>query len=116
MSIFKKFSISSAVAAVLVIAAVATFSFAAPAEAAKQPKSDVCHYQDVDKLVDPDGVPDSGDEFIDPLGWRIINISGNALNAHVGVHTDGAASDFVIDDNVAGSTTADCMALTPFIS
>ena len=26
------------------------------------------------------------------------------------VHTDGTDSDFVLDDNVAGSTTADCMA------
>ena len=44
-------------------------------------------------------------------GGRIINISRNAIKAHIGLHTDGADEDFVIDDAVAGETLADCQLL-----
>jgi hypothetical protein len=83
---------------------------AIPTFAAPQGKSDVCHYQDED-VVDDEG------NIVDPLGWRIININDNALSAHVGVHTDGSTSDFVINDGDEDDTndTEDCEALTPFI-
>jgi hypothetical protein len=80
---------------------------AIPTFAAAQGKSDVCHYQDED-VVDDEG------NIVDPLGWRIININDNALSAHVGVHTDGSASDFVINDDDTNDTE-DCEALSPFI-
>lgn len=115
---YKRFVISAAAAAVLTIGAVTSAMFADTADAAKAPKYDVCHYQAEGELVDPDGIPDTGDEFVDPLGWRIINISGNALKAHVDKHTDGVGFDFVIDDSTLGdgNDSTNCTALSPFIA
>lgn len=104
MSKYMKISILAPLVAVFVFGIVATSAFATPAFAAKTVKSDVCHYQAEDVFED--------EVLVSPLGWRIINISGNALKAHVGMHTDGVDSDFVINDEV---DLAACMALEPFI-
>ncbi len=94
----------------LLMALTAVSLMALPAFAAKQPKADVCHYQAEDEL-------DSEGNVVSELGWRIIEISGNAVKAHEGIHTDGTDFDFVIDDAVLGdgNDTSDCEALTPFI-
>jgi|GEM_PF-1897901 hypothetical protein len=107
MITLKKIGMMSATAAVLVVGSFSTGAFAAPVDAAKAPKFDVCHYQVEDELpLDEFGEPfidEFGDTVIvDPAGWRVINISGNALPAHIGDedlhpgHGDGAAMDFVI--------------------
>ena len=98
MITLKKIGMMSATAAVLVVGSFSTGAFAAPVDAAKAPKFDVCHYQVEDELpLDEFGEPfidEFGDTVIvDPAGWRVINISGNALPAR---HGDGAAMDFVI--------------------
>lgn len=86
---------------VLAIGALSTTVLAAP-----QPKIDVCHYQDAD-VLDADG------NIVDPQGWRIININGNALKAHEGVHTDGTSFDFVVDDSDADPSNDSAMCGTP---
>ena len=105
----KKIGMMSATAAVLVVGSLSTGAFAAPVDAAKQAKFEVCHYQvENELLVDEFGEPVL-DEFeepivIDPAGWRMINVSGNALPAHTDGdalhpgHGDGETMDFVIAD------------------
>ncbi|MDA0770440.1 MAG: hypothetical protein O2821_09475 [Chloroflexi bacterium] len=106
---FKKIGIMSATAAVLAVGSFSSGAFASPVDAAKMPKFDVCHYQAEDELLlDELGVPVL-DEFgnptiLDPAGWRMINVSGSALPAHIDGdalhpgHTDGTTMDYVITD------------------
>ncbi len=119
MITLKKIGMMSATAAVLVVGSFSTGAFAAPVDAAKLPKVDVCHYQVEDELL-LDGLGDPVlDEFgdpiiVDPAGWRVINISGNALLAHIdgdGLHPghgDGTTMDFVIGD---GDDPGTCLGL-----
>lgn len=118
MITLKKIGIMSATATVLVVGSFSSGAFAAPVDAAKAPKFDVCHYQVEDEfLLDEFGapVPDGfGDPIvIDPAGWRMINVSGNSLPAHLGDlthpgHDDGVASDVVIVDQAGADA---CQAL-----
>ncbi|MBI4337190.1 MAG: hypothetical protein HY683_05095 [Chloroflexi bacterium] len=99
---------------VLLAALLLSVVLALPALAGKEPKSDVCHFQAEDEFAPgPDGVLGTEDDvLVSPLGWRVISISDNALPAHIGEHTDGAVSDFVISTE---DDLARCQALEPFI-
>ncbi len=105
---FKKIGISAAAAAILATGILGAQGFSSSAEAAKLPKSAVCHYQDVDKIL----IDEFGNESIDPLGWRVINISNNALDAHLGDglehpgHGDGVNMDDLLVDV---GTEQDCL-------
>jgi hypothetical protein len=93
---------------ILTIAAIAMFavmlgiSAFAPAMAAKADKIDVCHFSEEETVVDADG-----NEIVVPAEWKVININGNAQNAHVGKHTDGENFDALISDDF---TVDECLA------
>ena len=100
MITLKKLGMMSATAAVLVVGSFSTGAFAAPVDAAKAQKSDVRHYQAENEYLLDDLGNQVLDEFdapivVDPLGWRVINVSGNALPAHLG---DETIMDFLIVD------------------
>jgi len=109
MITLKKLGMMSATAAVLVVGSFSTGAFAAPVDAAKAQKSDVHHYQAEDEYLLDDLGNQVLDEFdapivVDPLGRRVINVSGNALPAHLGDevlhpgHGDETIMDFLIVD------------------
>lgn len=92
----------------LVVAAIAMFavmlgiSAFAPAMAAKADKIDVCHFSEEEIVVD-----EFGNETIVPAEWKVININGNAQEAHVGKHTDGENFDELISEDF---TVEQCLA------
>ncbi len=99
---------------VVTLAVGLTGLMALPASAAPEPKATVCHFQAEDEFdAGADGILGTEDDvLVEPLGWRIINISGNALSAHVGIHGDGTTSDFAI---VTEEDLAACQSLVPFV-
>jgi hypothetical protein len=92
-----------ALTAIVMFAVIMGVSAISPATAAKQPKSDVCHFESEE--IDPV----TGE--VTPAFWTIININGNALKAHVDKHGDGITSDFVIE---TAQDDLDCRALPNF--
>ncbi len=108
---FKKIGISAAAAAILATGILGAQGFSSSAEAAKLPKSAVCHYQDVDKDI----LDDTGAVIgVDLAGWRVINISNNALDAHLGDGGEhpGHGVGELMDDLLANvGTEQDCLAL-----
>ena len=72
-----------------------------PAMAAKQNKFDVCHFEEEQTIDNGDGTT-----TVIPAVWEVININGNALSAHIGVHGDGVNFDQLIDDTF---TVDDCL-------
>ncbi len=97
--------------AIAMFAVIMGMSALAPAMAVpKDPKVDVCHYQEFveeDLLADP---PIIGEEE----AWKVINIRESAVPAHL-AHTDGDTNDFVIpddgSDDEGNDTVAECEAL-----
>lgn len=65
----------------------------------------VCHYGE-ERLANAELEITAED-----AAWAFINIDTSAELDHVGVHNDGTTYDFVIDEGVAGNTTADCQLL-----
>ncbi len=115
---FKKIGITVTAAAILMAGTLGGSAFSSTAEAAKLPKADVCHYQAEDELLlDEFGDPvlDEFDDVIviDAAGWRVINISENALDAHLGVGLEhpGHGDGVFMDDLLANvGTEAECLA------
>ena len=110
---FKKIGISAAAAAILATGILGAQGFSSSAEAAKLPKSAVCHYQDVDKDILDDTGAVTG---VDPLGWRVINISDNALDAHLGdggEHPGHGVRDFMDEQLSEVLSEADCLKRLP---
>ena len=68
-------------------------------------KINICHWQE----EVPDDPLTTVDEF-EPAEWVPIEISGNAEDAHVGVHTDGADFDDKIGAGEALADEASCTA------
>jgi len=93
----------------LTLTAIALFAvtlgigFLTPAMAAKDIKFDVCHFEEEQIIPtdsNGDGVIDENDTpTVVPAEWKVININGNALSAHLGVHGDGVNVDQLIDDS-----------------
>lgn len=90
-----------------------------PAMAAKEAKFDVCHFEEEQIIPtdsNGDGVIDENDTpTIIPAEWKVININGNALSAHVDVHTDGTYYDSIVNDDDLDDTndSDDCLARNP---
>ncbi len=98
------------ITAIGMFAVILGMSMFSPAMAAKQDKFDVCHFEeayDVWTDLNGDGIVDEGEVETIPAEWKVININGNALSAHVGVHGDGVNVDQLIDDTF---TADDCLA------
>ena len=114
---FKKIGITATAAAILMAGSLGGSAFSSTAEAAKLPKADVCHYQAEDELLlDEFGDPvlDEFDEVIviDAAGWRVINISENALDAHLGdgLEQPGHGDGVFMDDLLSNvGTEQDCL-------
>lgn len=111
------------ISAIVMFAAVLGMVSFGPAFAAKESKQLICHFEPeyIEYDTNGDGVVD---EFDDPEGvvvpaeWKVINVNGNALSAHVGVHTDGVDYDDLVDDSEGtlddGDITTDaCLARNP---
>ena len=79
---------------------------------AKVGKVKICHWQEQVLLLDENGNPvldENGNPIVlEEAQWIVINVSKNAVKAHVGVHTDGVTFDQEITDEF---TVDDCLAL-----
>jgi len=104
--------------AIAMFAVMMGLSMYSPAMAAKQDKFDVCHFEEEQIIPtdsNGDGVIDENDTpTVVPAEWVVININGNALSAHLGVHGDSVNVDQLIDDGDIPAedtvSTADCLA------
>ena len=99
------------ITAIGMFAVILGMSMFSPAMAAKQGKFNVCHFEEEQIIPtdsNGDGVIDENDTpTVIPAEWKVININGNAVSAHVGVHGDGVNVDQLIDDTF---TADDCLA------
>lgn len=108
---FKAFGITLGLLSVFTIGAMVA-SPIGTASAAKMEKVSVCHFQE--EVLDAE----TGD-VIENAEWKIINVNGNSLPAHLGDdqhpgHGDGEFIDQLIDDSDEPTedtvTSADCLA------
>lgn len=105
-------------AAIAMFAVMMSLNMYSPAMAAKEQKYDVCHFEEEQVIPtdsNGDGVIDENDTpTVIPAEWEVININGNALSAHLGVHGDGVNVDQLIDDAEIPAedtvSTEDCLA------
>ncbi|HXV38117.1 MAG TPA: hypothetical protein VD699_00885 [Nitrosopumilaceae archaeon] len=104
--------------AIAMFAVMMSLSMYSPAMAAKEIKYDVCHFEEEQIILEDtngDGVIDENDTpTVIPAEWKVININGNSLSAHLGVHGDGVNVDQLIDDSAEPAedtvSTEDCLA------
>ena len=97
------------IVAIGMFAVILGMSMFSPAMAAKQGKFDVCHFEEEQTIDNGDGTI-----TVIPAEWKVININGNALSAHLGKHGVGGNFDQLIDDSAAPAlgtvSTTDCLA------